>query len=170
MPSIEDSYRCFNTAEEHNEISPAISTGEISPAIHLRNLPGQYLFSQSFKPWFVSCRQSHSACPHCCSKPFPNAPAIFFRGTNFPETTAVSREEIEDFFIKMRKEISPFTLQGGIFELEIFFHPLVPKKMKEPFKNIKIKKARNGITCRSWAPTGTWGCTWYSEAPALRRR
>jgi|GEM_PF-5078718 len=44
MPSIEDSCRCFNTAEGHSKISSAIPTGEISPVIHLRTCPESISF------------------------------------------------------------------------------------------------------------------------------
>jgi len=69
----------------------------------------------------------------------------FFRDTNFPDAAVVTREEVEDYFIQRRKEVSPFTLQGDILELKLFFRWLVPEKVKELFKNIKIKKARRHL-------------------------
>jgi integrase len=57
----------------------------------------------------------------------------------------VTREELEEFVIHRRKTCSPFTLQGDILELKLFYRWISPDKEKDLFQNIKIKKPRRKL-------------------------
>jgi len=68
-----------------------------------------------------------------------------FRDTGYQDATALRREDIEDYFIQRRKDVSAFTLQGDILESKLFFRWLDPEQEKELFKNIKMKKPRRQL-------------------------
>ncbi|RXE56046.1 integrase [Methanoculleus taiwanensis] len=69
----------------------------------------------------------------------------FLQYTNFSDAKDVAQEQLEDYIITRRNECSPFTVQGDILELKLFFRWLVPEKEIGLFQNIKIKKPRRHL-------------------------
>lgn len=67
------------------------------------------------------------------------------RDTGYQDALQLTREDVEDYFIQRRKTVSPFTLQGDILEIKLFFRWLDPEKEKELFQNIKLKKPRRHL-------------------------
>ena len=64
----------------------------------------------------------------------------FLKWYKFQDAKTITQAVLEDYFIKRRALVSPFTLQGDILELKLFFRFLLPKKEKQLFQNITIKR------------------------------
>jgi len=64
----------------------------------------------------------------------------FLKWYKFQDAKTVTQEIIEDYFIKRREHVSPFTLQGDILEIKLFYRFLLPKKEERLFQNIIIIK------------------------------
>ncbi len=69
----------------------------------------------------------------------------FLQFINFIDAKDVVREQLEDYVIERQRQCSPFTVQGDILELKLFFRWLIPGREKDLFKNIKIKKPRRHL-------------------------
>jgi len=69
----------------------------------------------------------------------------FLKWYKFQDAKTITQEVLEDYFIKRRALVSPFTLQGDILELKLFFRFLLPKKEKQLFQNITIKRPRRHL-------------------------
>jgi len=69
----------------------------------------------------------------------------FLKWTGFADAKTVTQEQLEDYIIERRAERSPFTVQGDILELKLFFRWLMPEKEKDLFQNIKRKKPRRHL-------------------------
>ncbi len=66
----------------------------------------------------------------------------FLHWMKFSDAKATNKGTLEDYIINRRNTCSPFTVQGDILELKLFFRWLVPDREKELFQNIKMKKPR----------------------------
>jgi site-specific recombinase XerD len=66
----------------------------------------------------------------------------FLKWYKFRDAKTVTQSVVEDFFLERRKNVSPFTLQGNMLELKLFYRFLLPKKEKDLFKNITLKTPR----------------------------
>lgn len=69
----------------------------------------------------------------------------FLKWYGFQDAKTITQPVLEDYFIKRRALVSPFTLQGDILELKLFFRFLLPKKEKQLFQNITIKRPRRHL-------------------------
>ncbi|WP_214019818.1 tyrosine-type recombinase/integrase [Methanoculleus sp.] len=69
----------------------------------------------------------------------------FLQFINFIDAKDVVREQLEDYVIERQRQCSPFTVQGDILEVKLFFRWLIPGREKDLFKNIKIKKPRRHL-------------------------
>jgi len=69
----------------------------------------------------------------------------FLKWYKFQDAKTITQAVLEDYFIKRRALVSPFTLQGDILELKLFFRFLLPKKEKQLFQNITIKRPRRHL-------------------------
>jgi len=69
----------------------------------------------------------------------------FLKWYKFQDAKTVTQEIIEDYFIKRREHVSPFTLQGNILELKLFYRFLLPKDEEHLFQNITIKRPRRHL-------------------------
>jgi len=69
----------------------------------------------------------------------------FLQYLNFIDAKTVTREQLEDYVIERQNHCSPFTVQGDILEVKLFFRWLAPGSEKDLFQNIKIKKPRRHL-------------------------
>jgi hypothetical protein len=69
----------------------------------------------------------------------------FLKWYKFQDVKTVTQNTIEDYILHRRQIVSPFTLQGDILELKMFFRFLLPKKEKKFFENIVIKRPRRQL-------------------------
>jgi site-specific recombinase XerD len=69
----------------------------------------------------------------------------FLQHLNFIDAKTVTREQLEDYVIERQNHCSPFTVQGDILEVKLFFRWLTPESEKDLFQNIKIKKPRRHL-------------------------
>ena len=69
----------------------------------------------------------------------------FLSWSKFSDAQEASPERLEDYFIERRATVSPFTLQGDILELKLFFRWLVPDREKELFCNIRMRRPRKHL-------------------------
>ncbi|MCK8517690.1 site-specific integrase [Methanoculleus sp. 7T] len=69
----------------------------------------------------------------------------FLQYLNFIDAKTVTREQLEDYIIERQNQCSPFTVQGDILEVKLFFRWLTPGREKDLFQNIKIKKPRRHL-------------------------
>ena len=69
----------------------------------------------------------------------------FLKWYKFQDAKTVTQSAIEDYIIHRRQTVSPFTLQGNILELKMFYRFLLPKKEKKLFENIVIKRPRRQL-------------------------
>jgi len=69
----------------------------------------------------------------------------FLQYLNFIDAKTVTREQLEDYVIERQNQCSPFTVQGDILEVKLFFRWLTPGREKDLFQNIKIKKPRRHL-------------------------
>jgi len=69
----------------------------------------------------------------------------FLKWYQFQDAKTITQPVLEDYFIKRRTLVSPFTLQGDILEVKLFYRFLLPKKEKQLFKNITIKRPRRHL-------------------------
>lgn len=69
----------------------------------------------------------------------------FLQYLNFIDAKTVTREQLEDYVIERQNHCSPFTVQGDILEVKLFFRWLTPESEKDLFQNIKIKKPRRHL-------------------------
>jgi len=64
--------------------------------------------------------------------------------TDFKDSKAVTKYEIENYVIARRKNCSPFTVQGDVLELKLFLRFLIPEREKELF-TFKMKKPKRTL-------------------------
>ena len=69
----------------------------------------------------------------------------FLQYLDFIDAKLVTREQLEDYIIERQNQCSPFTVQGDILEVKLFFRWLTPGSEKDLFQNIKIKKPRRHL-------------------------
>ena len=69
----------------------------------------------------------------------------FLSWSKFSDAQEAGPERLEDYFIERRATVSPFTLQGDILELKLFFRWLVPDREKELFRNIRMRRPRKHL-------------------------
>lgn len=69
----------------------------------------------------------------------------FLSWSKFSDAQGASPERLEDYFIERRATVSPFTLQGDILELKLFFRWLVPDREKDLFRNIRMRRPRKHL-------------------------
>jgi len=69
----------------------------------------------------------------------------FLQYLDFIDAKEVTQEQLEDYIIERRSRCSPFTVQGDILEVKLFLRWLLPKREKDLFQNIKIKKPRRHL-------------------------
>ncbi len=69
----------------------------------------------------------------------------FLQYVNFIDAKKATREQLEDYIIERQSRCSPFTVQGDILELKLFFRWLIPEREEDLFQNIKIKKPRRHL-------------------------
>jgi len=66
----------------------------------------------------------------------------FLKWYGFQDAKTVTQSVIEDFFLERRKTVSPFTLQGNMLELKLFYRFLLPDMVTKLFENITLKPPR----------------------------
>jgi len=65
----------------------------------------------------------------------------FLQTTGFKDAATITQDDIEDYFIRRRKECSPATVNGNILELRLFFRWLSGKPVEAAlFKNIQMNR------------------------------
>ncbi|WP_048152671.1 tyrosine-type recombinase/integrase [Methanolacinia paynteri] len=64
---------------------------------------------------------------------------------DFKDAKETTQEDIENYYLLRCEKVSPFTVQGDMLDLKLFFRWLVPENEKELFKNIKSKRPRNHL-------------------------
>ena len=69
----------------------------------------------------------------------------FLQHLDFIDAKTVAREQLEDYVIERQNRCSPFTVQGDILEVKLFFRWLTQGSEKDLFQNIKIKKPRRHL-------------------------
>jgi len=69
----------------------------------------------------------------------------FLIWTDFKDAIETTQEDLENYYLMRKEKVSPFTVQGDILDLKLFFRWLIPEKEKELFENIKSKRPRNHL-------------------------
>ncbi|ADN36793.1 integrase family protein [Methanolacinia petrolearia DSM 11571] len=70
----------------------------------------------------------------------------FLISNGFKDSKQVTQDDVENYFIKRRKECSQVTVNGEILEIKLFFRWLVGKETEEAlFENVKIKRVRSSL-------------------------
>lgn len=70
----------------------------------------------------------------------------FMKGLEFKDVKTVSIEDVENYYLARKKEVSPFTLQGDLLDMKLFLRWLLGEdREKELVKTIKFRKPKRHL-------------------------
>jgi len=68
----------------------------------------------------------------------------FLSDSNFKDSRLITREDVEDYVIQRKNEVTPITLQGELLEVRLFLRWLTPDKEKDLFPE-KMRRVRHTL-------------------------